>query len=619
MPPKKTYSKKPYEHIAELSNERMLFEKHDRKIFLNDPEEEFEVEYYGQKFVDGKAKDVLILNNLIDSVKLAPAFALLSNMIGKEKVVALNMHKVKWKVFYIRNKGTAYEEKVYVDIAMIKRYWITGRGIGKSWWPHTNFNYESKLGIMEDSAFLVKALNEASFPVRASLAVAEEVEELYNINFEQYITRNETQQSGFIKHYDIPYEDTRKTKNFKKRTMLSGSFEALTKLAHRVNEVRKITRVYADELVSHKSGEIPPDKETWFEDYEKSIFGSLFKKAKDTLSSYCFDAFMNKWDKNFPVIEYADSLIDYDGFVKNWYMEDLVNNNFIMFYVVQDRTAIINASKFNSMVIRANKDRQDDLLSKAKKAIDTDDQYALAEILGDVYEGAEIGKDFIYRNSIQEDFEYGIIDGSKEPIVDIGIDIDPNKVIEIAASQLVWVGNEPHINTYALKSIPINFKGRYPTKDEQDNINKEILESISEITLDAGLYVRNVMIDDNFGWIVGGVEGLAHENGIYDIVFDKPRQKKDEWNILTRQLFFNKFMARGNLHFIDDHSTRELLTDFKNIKKQKVSAANAFRSVNKRQDGNDHKINAWEYSLQYFKDAFYGVDDFMPVKTDYIN
>lgn len=579
------------------------------QVFKN-PNDTFEVEFYHQ--VDGKT--VLILNNLIDNLEITEPFLQLAKMIGKEKVVMLNLHKINPIITYTDEFGHRHT----LEFELIKRYWITGRGIGKSWWPHLSFAYEAKLGMQEDAAFLVKDANEVPAPVRASKKVFDEVYQQYGIDYSSYHTTNETQTSGFSKMYSIPFEETKKNKNYSTRIMLAGSFEALTKLAHRVNEAGNITRVYADELVSHNAKGARIKDEKWFDDYETSIYGSLFKKAMDKGLPYCFDAFMNKWDRKFPVISYADKYVDYTNKVRPYFLDDPINNHYMAFYIIEDKTMIVNASKFNSMVIRDEEERQLDLQTKLRDAIRDNNGYWIAAILGETYEGAEISDEYVYRNSIPEDYEYGLVEGSKEPVIDIGIDVDPNKIVVISASQLVWYNKEPHINVFPQYSIPVNFKGRYPTKEEIEQLCNQILEEISNYSMMYGLYIRSVSIDDNFGWLVGSVEGVALENGIEGITFDKPRQKKDDWNILTRQLFFNKFFPRGNIHFCDDESMEDLLMEFKEKRKQS-SRSGEFKLVNKREDGDDHKINAWEYSILQHQYAFYGIDGYEPVQQDYIN
>lgn len=525
----------------------------------------------------------------------------LVKVMGEDKINALLIKENIEDHTYIDENGQEIPFKLDVKF----QSWITGRGIGKTWWPIVMALYKTiMLKKTYNAGWLNKQIGDIPSSVQQGMKVLGDLSLEYNINWYDYVSTNTSMTGGFLRMYDRDVEQMKKLQGgiYQSNAIMFDSFETIDRLAKRNPTKGHNEDVFADEIVSHNQRELPPDAREW-NDKKKSIKASWLKYATDNGLANCFYTFANRWDEKHPDINEAEEIIPYAD-VRPWFLEDLANNHIKFFYVVELKKIIVYATKFNALRIRINDALVDQLLEAAKLAIEEDDKYQLAAILGEAYEGADTNE-YTYRHSMPhpDKFKYGVVEGAKEALY-VSIDLDPNVEFVVSIGNKVMVGAVSHSNTYDTVYLPCDFKGRSPLPQERDALIEQIIDAIWIVQAENGLPIQQIFVDDNTGFFI-----TEMMEALPNVFISKPIEKKDDFNILTRQSYFQNFI-RTRLHFADTAGNRRLIEEFWNCK-------NSLTTPNKRDEGAGvnmlNGINAWEYKEVYTQYSFYD-ENYQPIK-----
>lgn len=87
-------------------------------------------------------------------------------------------------------------------------------------------------------------------------------------------------------------------------------------------------------------------------------------------------------------------------------------------------------------------------------------------------------------------------------------------------------------------------------------IIEQIIDAIYLVQIEYGLLVQSMFVDDNFGFFISDLQ-----DAIPNLFITKPIEKKDDFNILTRQRYFNQHI-NTRLHFADTVGNRRLIQEF---------------------------------------------------------
>lgn len=536
------------------------------------------------------------------------AYEPLIDIMGVDKINSLLLKDNKEEHFFREydENGEAINTPFTLDVAFWT--WITGRGIGKTWWPFAMAYYKSKvLGMHYNMGWLNKQVNDIPSSVLQGQKVLADLVAEYNIDYYSSVGTNTSMSGGYIRIYEGTAEEAKKTgQTYRNNSVLVDSFDNLDRLSKRNPTRHYIEDVFADEIVSHNQRELPPSLPEW-KDHKSSIKASWLKFAEDGGLPNALWTFCNRWDERHPEITEAEAIMPYN-IARSWFLEDAANNHIKFYYVLELKKIIVYATKFNALKIRSNPVLTEQLMVKLEKALNEDDRYQIAAILGESYEGHD-SNDYTYRGSMSEPdkFRYGLASGRKEPLF-VSVDIDPNHEFVVNITGGVWVGDKLHSNCYDTIYIPCNFKGRTPLKSEVNAIIEQIIDAIYLVQIEYGLLVQSMFVDDNFGFFISDLQ-----DAIPNLFITKPIEKKDDFNILTRQRYFNQHI-NTRLHFADTVGNRRLIQEFWACKTDpnKLDKRDESSGVNML-----NGINAWEYSNVMIQYSFIS-SIYQPIKESMI-
>ena len=314
---------------------------------------------------------------------------------------------------------------------------------------------------------------------------------------------------------------------------------------------------------------------------------------------------MNRWDKDHPLIRYAELHAPWQP-VKEWMLEDPLNNNFYMQYVEKseegwedlDKTLIIYASKLSNHILIKNEEWK----QKQLDLIETGDQQKLGIVLGDVFDGIDKNDNTYTWNEFDVKFHKEL---PNTPIsMTVSIDKDKNEEVPLTIKTLHKFEDNLTLMKYGkpVYAVITNQMKYNPASKKTWNaeiyyaiIKKQLLEAKKK----SPTKTMNVFLDDDQKlWIDRfNLDPEIINNKIVVI----GAKKHGRWNIDLRVEYGEKNIPLGFETFLDNPELRYFIHEMKGI----VNNDNNGKRDERKGKNKLNKTNSWEYGSYVYSTYAY--------------
>lgn len=304
---------------------------------------------------------------------------------------------------------------------------------------------------------------------------------------------------------------------------------------------------------------------------------------------------MNRWDKEHPLIEFAEEHVPWEP-VKQWMLEDPENNNFFMEYIDKakegwedlDKTLIVHGSKLANHILVKNekwKQKQLDLIASG-------DPQKLGTVLGDVFEGTSQA-DYTYTWDAEDVIFHENLPNT--PIaISIGIDKDKNEEIPLTMKSLHKFDTADVIAKFKRPVYSVITQEMEFNPSTKKSWNAEYYyQIIKKQVLSYGSKFIVLLDDDQRLWI----DRFNNDQDIKNAKIAFAMAKKHGyWNIDYRVEYGENSIASGFESFLDNPNLRYFINEMKSIKN------NPNTGIRDERKGKNklNKTNSWEYTSFQF-------------------
>lgn len=314
-------------------------------------------------------------------------------------------------------------------------------------------------------------------------------------------------------------------------------------------------------------------------------------------------------EEHFPYYSHQDENGNEVKGVRDWMLEDPLNNNFVVHYVGDDnvkpewedfsKTLIVYGSKLSNHILR----KSEEWTKKQLALIERGNEEDLAVIIGDLYEGYENG-DNAYSYSRKEKITREVFEKEYAPYAEgitIAVDLDFSRQIRIRPKYHLKK-NKGGVNIYRTireKAYMIKCNG----VSDDGFITEQYFKSTVAHLKDICDYIRKTMpqipkvkiiMDDKKAQWVGRFNFGDAQNRFWSAMKVNFDQK---WHIALRPQVMDEMQDTGFIIDIEDYSNNIFHEKIKNVKIKEGS--NPKKREEKDRDEFIDDINADEYGIYF--------------------